>query len=219
LKSKPAPTSEQRTRHRAATERDLVKAVGVVLAEQGPAGLGASNVARAAGVDKALIYRYYESFEGLIDAYARDELYWPTEADVAPDEAVLLTLPFEQRVVRIFARYATALRSRPETLAILAGELAERGSFQGVLEARREAFGLALMKFGHDAPPGLDVPALVTVLTGAIHYLLIRSRQVRWFNGIEINTDAGWHRVEAAISLCVLAAVAHARTVSTEQNV
>lgn len=188
-----------------------MKAVGAVLAEQGPNGLSASNVARAAGVDKALIYRYFESFEGLIGAYAQDELYWPTEQDVAPDAEVLLALPFEQRVVQIFRRYAVALRSRPETLAILAGELATRGPFQGVLEGRREAFGLALFKFAQGAPSGLDVPALVTVLTGAIHYLLIRARQVRWFNGIELNTDAGWQRIEDAIGLCVLAAVAQAR--------
>lgn len=187
-----------------------MKAVGAVLGDQGPAGLSASNIARAAGVDKALIYRYFESFEGLIAAYAQDELYWPTEQDVVPDADELLAQPFEQRVVQIFRRYAAALRSRPETLAILAGELSARGPFQGVLEARREAFGLALFKFGQGAPPGLDVPALVTVLTGAIHYLLIRARQVRWFNGIELNTDGGWQRIEDAISLCVVAAVARA---------
>lgn len=217
MKSKPQipkhdAATEQRGRHRAATERDLVKAVGAVLATQGSAGLGASNVARSAGVDKALIYRYYDSFEGLIEAYARDALYWPTEQDVAPDKAALLALPFEQRVVEVFRRYAQALRSRPETLAILAGELAERGPFQGVLEARREAFGLALLQFATDAPPNLDVPALVTVLTGSIHYLLIRARQVRWFNGIELNTTAGWQRIEDAISLCVTSAVASTRS-------
>lgn len=188
-----------------------MKAVGVVLAEHGPTELSVSNVARAAGVDKALIYRYFESFEGLVGAYAQDELYWPTEQDVAPDVEALLELPFEQRVVVIFRRYAAALRSRPETLAILAGELAMRGPFQGVLEARREAFGLALFKFAVGAPPGLDVPALVTVMTGAIHYLLIRARQVRWFNGIEVNTEAGWQRIDDAIALSLVAAVTQSR--------
>ena len=209
MKSNPS-SPEQRARHRAATETDLVAAVGRVLAEQGAAALSASNVARAAGVDKALIYRYFESFEGLIEAYARDAMYWPTEQDVAPDAEALLAMPFDARVALIFRRYAEALRARPETLAILAGELSERGPFQGVLEARREAFGMALFKFAPDPPPGLDVTALATVLTASIHYLLIRSRQVRLFNGIEINTDAGWQRIEAAIGLCVVAAVAHA---------
>lgn len=211
MKSKSDTSGEQRARHRAATERDLVKAVGHVLATQGPGALGASQVARAAGVDKALIYRYFESFEGLIAAYSQDALYWPTAEDLVYDEARLLALPLEVRVVEIFRRYATALRNRPETLAILAGELAERGPFQGVLEARREAFGLALFKFGYDAPPGVDMAALVTLLTGAIHYLLIRARQVRWFNGVELNTDAGWQRIEQAIAVSVEGAIAMAR--------
>ncbi len=76
----------------------------MVLAEQGPAELTASNIARAAGVDKALIYRYFDSFEGLIDAYAKDALYWPTEQDITPDEPALMALPFEARVIVIFRR-------------------------------------------------------------------------------------------------------------------
>jgi AcrR family transcriptional regulator len=209
LKSKPSKVAETepRTRHRAATEHQLVVAVGQLLAEQGPAALNASNVARAVGVDKALIYRYFGSFDGLIEAYARDGLYWPTPQDIVPDELELLALPFDARLVTILIRYVAALRARPETLAILAGELAERGPFQRVLENRREEFGLALFRFGHDAPPGLDLPALVTVLIGSIHYLLIRARQVSYFNGVQLNSDAGWQRIEAALALCLTSTV------------
>lgn len=186
-------------------------AVGHILAEEGAAALSASSVARRVGVDKALIYRYFESFEGLIEAYARDGLYWPNAEDIVPDAAVLLALPFSERVALILRRYAAALRARPETLSILAGELAERGPFQGVLEARRERFGQALFEYAHDAPAGLDVPALVTVLTGSIHYLLIRARQVRVFNGIPIHSDAGWQRLDAAIATMVVSVVDQAQ--------
>jgi AcrR family transcriptional regulator len=192
-----------RPRHRAATEQDLLTAVGRVLAEEGAAALSSSNIAQRANVDKALIYRYYGSLEGLLKAFAETELYWPTAAEVIPDRQELLALPVEERFVRILLRYAQALRARPDTLAILAGELSQRGEFQSALEGRREAFGQVLFELGADAPPGFDLAAVATLLTGAIHYLLIRGRQVAVFNGIALSTDAGWARLEQAIRYLV----------------
>lgn len=190
---------QARPRHRAGTERELIEAVSRVLVEQGAKALSPSNVASQAAVDKALIYRYFGSFEGLVEAFTRNALYWPTPEEIVPDRAALLALPFRERFATILLRYARALRARPDTLAILASELAERGKFQSSLEGRREAFGQALAEFGQDAPDGYDVPAAVTLLTGAIHYLLIRGRQVAIFNGIPIGTDAGWQRLEDMI--------------------
>jgi AcrR family transcriptional regulator len=194
-----ASSKDPRPRHRAATERDLIAAVSRVLAEQGAALLTPSNVAHAAAVDKALIYRYFGSFHGLVEAFTNTALYWPTVEEIAPDRAALLALPFAERMACLLLRYGRAMRARPDTLAILAGQLAERGEFQGMLEARREAFGQALYIFAQDAPADFDVAAAATLLTGAIHYLLIRGRQVAIFNGIPLGTDAGWQRLEAMI--------------------
>jgi AcrR family transcriptional regulator len=200
-----------RARHRAGTERDLIEAVGAVLAaEDGPLSL--SSVARHAGVDKALVYRYFGSFEGLLDAYVKDSTYWPAAADVAFDPDALRALPLGVRFVTVLQRYARALRARPETLAILAAELSGRAAFPRVfqlaLEARREAFGRELFELSLDAPPGLDVAALASVATGSLHYLLIRARQVELFNGIPLAKDEGWARIEAALEAAVLGAVA-----------
>lgn len=194
-----ASSKDARPRHRAATERDLISAVSRVLAAQGAAALTPSNVAHAAAVDKALIYRYFGSFHGLVEAFTNTALYWPTVEEIAPDRAALLALPFAERMACLLLRYGRAMRARPDTLAILAGQLAERGEFQGMLEARREAFGQALFVFAQDAPAEFDVVAAATLLTGAIHYLLIRGRQVAMFNGIPLGTDAGWQRLEAMI--------------------
>ena len=60
----PAP----RSRDRAATEEMLVKAAREVLASDGFQGLGINAVARQAGCDKQLIYRYFGGLDGLVDA-------------------------------------------------------------------------------------------------------------------------------------------------------
>jgi len=196
-----------RPRNRAGTERSLLLAVAAVLTEDGPSRLSLSAVARRAGVDKALVYRYFDSFAGLLEAYARDSLYWPTLDEVAPDRAELLALPIGKRFSVVMQRYAAALRARPDTLAILATELAERGAFQSILERQRERFGEALFSLAHDAPKHVDVAAIATLLTGSIHYLLIRARQVEVFNGIALSSDAGWARIDAALTLLLEGAV------------
>jgi AcrR family transcriptional regulator len=192
-------TASKKPRHRAATENDLIQAVGQVLAEQGASALGPSTVAQKAAVDKALIYRYFGSFDGLIEAFTNNALYWPSVEEIVPDRSTLLAMPFYERLAEVMLRYARALNARPDTLAILAAELTQRSEFQAALEERRERFGLALLTLGHDAPPNYDLPAVATLLTGAIHYLLIRRRQVTTFNGIAIATDEGWARIEAML--------------------
>lgn len=163
-------------------------------------------------MDKALVYRYFGSFDGLLGAYVQDSIYWPTPADVAGDPDVLLRMPFGTRLATVLRRYAAALRARPDTLAILAAELSDRAAFPAVfhaaLEERREAFGRELFKLAHDAPAGIDVHALATLMTGSIHYLLIRARQVALFNGIPLATDEGWARIEETIERTVVSAVA-----------
>lgn len=200
-----------RPRHRERTERDLIEAVGAVLATEGVAGVALSTVARRAGVDKALVYRYFGTFDHLIEAYVEHSIHWPSPEEITPDREALLALPFATRFTTVLRRYAHALRARPATLAILGAELGAPSDLghviQKALEARRERFGLELLKLAHDAPPGLDVPALVTFAAGAVHYLLIRARAVEHFNGIAIGTSAGWERIEAALDAAIEGAV------------
>ena len=47
------------------TRRRLISAVGSLLAREGFKGIGVNAVAREAGVDKKLIYRYFDGLPGL----------------------------------------------------------------------------------------------------------------------------------------------------------
>ena len=61
----PSPPSSKTTRNRAQTEGRLRKAVEALLVEGGFGALTPSAVARRAGVDKMLIYRYFGDLAGL----------------------------------------------------------------------------------------------------------------------------------------------------------
>ena len=183
----------------------LIAAVGELLVERGAGALRIGAVADRVGVDKALIYRYFGGFEGLIAAFAASPEFWMAADEVIVDREHLLALPFPERLATLLKRYGRALRKRPATIAILATEMLERTSVHAPLEAAREKFGIEMLSLAPDAPEGLDLPAVVTVLSAAVHYLLIRAQHIKTFNGVRIADDSGWERIERAIEQLALA--------------
>lgn len=194
-----------RPRHREGTEKSLLAAVGELLATGEVVGVNA--VAKLAGADKALVYRYFGDLDGLLHAYAKSELFWPSVEELAPDRASLLALPFVDRYSLILKRYAHALRDRHATLAILASEIVKRAPWHAPIEAAREDFGRVMFELAHDAPKDLDLAAVTSVLTAAIHYLLLRARHINLFNGIALQSDEGFARIERAIEQLARGAV------------
>jgi AcrR family transcriptional regulator len=193
-----------------ATKQRLVAAVGAILARDGFRGVGVNAVAHEAGADKALIYRYFGGLPDLLEAYAESESFWPSVDEMAGGSlASLAELPIVERWERALDAYFTELRKRPTTLEILAWEIVERNEVTARLERVREERGLELMKVLADgAPAGLDVPAVAALFASSTHYLLLRARQIRIFNGIDLRTDKGWARLRAASLSMVLGALA-----------
>ena len=63
-------------KNRELTELALLKAVDDLIEEDGFENLGINAVAAKAGLSKMLIYRYFESLDGLIVAYIERNDYW-----------------------------------------------------------------------------------------------------------------------------------------------
>lgn len=192
-----------------ATKQRLVDAVGAILARDGFGRLGINAIAEEAGTDKALIYRYFGGLPDLLSAYAESTSFWPTVEEMAGgslDE--LAALPLYERWEHAIHHYIAELRKRPLTQEILAWELSERNEVTARLEEVRERRGLALMKvLAVGLPAGVDLPAVAGLYGSAVHYLLIRARKIRMFNGIDLRTGAGWARLEAAAKAMVLGAL------------
>lgn len=80
-----------RSRNRPATEHRLRSAAAALLREEGFTAYGLNAVARRAGTDKVLIYRYFSSAEGLLSAVLQDLQLWPDPADLPADPRAFLT--------------------------------------------------------------------------------------------------------------------------------
>lgn len=200
---------EASPRDKEATKERLISAVGSVLARDGFQGLGVNSVAREAGVDKVLIYRYFGGLPELVAAFAQGPDFWPTSRELlaeVPDE--VRGQGMGRQLAWFLKSFLAALRRRPATLDILAWELAQSGLLAGPLHDVRLRVGQEFLEaLGGELRDGDDLEAVLTVAAGAVHYLAVRYRNGGMSGSLDLGSDDGWRRVEAALSAMLVGAL------------
>ncbi len=193
--------ASNRPRDRAVTEEILIKAVGRLLAQKGFKALGINAVAREAGVDKVLIYRYFGDLSSLIAAFGQDSDFWPSASELAggaPEQ--FRKLPLADRMSGLARNYFEAIRRRPVTQEIMAWELIERNKLTAALEDLRENRMLLFYEeFMPEYAQRQDFLAITAIVGAAINYLVTRSRHTQVFSGVDLSRDSGWQSLMAAI--------------------
>jgi AcrR family transcriptional regulator len=191
-----------RSRDRAATEDRILAAVGAVLARDGFAAIGVNAIAKQAGVDKVLIYRYFGGLPELLHIWGASGRFWPRVSDLLGENPqVLLTLPPAERYAHFFHHFIDELRSRPLTLEILAAEVVERNELTAILEAERETWGeeAAGVLGGEAFAARPFMRGITLLLVAGVQYLLLRSRKIRVFGGVDLRSDEGWEELKRSI--------------------
>jgi AcrR family transcriptional regulator len=199
---RPRLATPARARDRLATEERILAAVGEVLARDGFGAIGVNAIAREAGVDKVLIYRYFGGLPELLRTWGASGRFWPTVAELLGDDPqAARALPLPERYALFFDRFIDALRARPLTLEILAAEVIERNELTAILEAEREQWGAqAEALFGGDDFRRLPhLRGLTLMLVAGVQYLLLRARKIRVFGGIDLGSDVGWSMLKASL--------------------
>jgi AcrR family transcriptional regulator len=191
------PEPKRATRDRGATERAILAAVGEVLARDGFAAVGVNAIAKQAGVDKVLIYRYFGGLPELLQAWGASGRFWPDLDElVGSDRAAFMSLPAAERYALFIEHFIDALRARPLTIEILAAEILQRNELSAILETEREQWGeqaSVLLASGPEFEARPEMHGLTILLIAGVQYLLVRSRTIRIFGGIDIREDAGWN--------------------------
>ena len=189
--------AKQQRRNRSETEKKLVSAVGAILARDGFRALGVNSIAREAGVDKVLIYRYFGGLHELASAYARSEEFWPSVDELLAGAGELPSpCPPAKRLSLYFKSFTRAIRARPQSVEILAWEMVERNELTDIIDARRERTALELLQdVGDDVPDTLDLSVAVALLAGALNYLLVASMRRGSHGGVDLRSDEGWDRI------------------------
>jgi len=200
--------SATKSRDREETKALLIESVGDVIARDGYGAVGVNAVARAAGVDKVLIYRYFGGFPELLQAFGEEADFWWQVDDLLPpgglslqhdDLAASLTL--------IFEGHLNFLRHHPVTLEILAWEMTDRNELTIALEYVREQRSLELMRrlleqYGQTNREAMvHFGPVMALLGGAAQYLATRARHIKTFNGLDLQSDRGWQQMLSAVDL------------------
>ena len=187
-------------KNRQTTEMNLIKAVDELIEENGFEGLGINAVAAKAGVSKMLIYRYFNSLDGLIAAYIQQHDYWINFDEQLPDEEHIGEL-----IKEIFKRQIAMLRQSYTLRRLYRWELTSNNIFIKELREKREAKGVwlvdAVSKLSKH--PQKETAAMASILTAAISYLSLLEENCPVFNGINIQTEDGWKELEEGINILI----------------
>lgn len=186
------------TRDRELTAARLVEAGFVVLAAEGLAGFGVNAVARAAGCDKKLIYRYFDGPEGLLSAMGAASGRAMAEAleAVPMDGGVGYGAGVTRLLEALAAHLAGDPLAREAARVALAAPEAEAAPFRTArAEVLRAWFGQAKAQMGMETPEGVDAAAVNALLIAGIEALAFAGD----YAGIRLAEPESRARVDAAL--------------------
>lgn len=188
------------TKNRQATEMSLIKAVNDIIEESGFEGLGINAVATKAEVAKVLIYRYFDSLDGLIAAYIQQNDYWINFNEQLPDKAHI-----SEFIKKTFKRQIVELRKSYTMKRLYRWELSTDNKIVRELRDKREKKGVWLVEAISKLTqhPQRETAAVATVISAAISYLALLEENCPVYNGLKIQTETGWEQLEDGINLLV----------------
>jgi AcrR family transcriptional regulator len=187
----------KKQRNRESTEASIIAAVGSLVEDSGFENLGINAVAAKAGVSKMLIYRYFDSMDGLITAYIRQYDFWINYNEPVPD-AVELTI----FVGDLFRRQALQMRNNNTLRKFYRWELSTFNEHIRRLREQREEAGIKLVKRAAQLSGVAEekIAAIATIFSAAISYLTLLSENCDVYNGIPIQDDRGWLALEECMN-------------------
>lgn len=188
------------TKNRQATELLLIKSVSDIIEESGFEGLGINAIASKAGVAKMLIYRYFNSLDGLIAAYIQQNDYWINFDRQLPDKEHIGDF-----IKQIFKNQIQQIRENYTLKRLYRWELTTDNKIVRELREKREEKGIWLVEAVSKLTqhPQKETAALATIITAAISYLALLEENCPAYNGLKIQDESGWEQLEVGINLLV----------------
>jgi AcrR family transcriptional regulator len=184
------------------TKIRIVNAVGRQLARAGFRDLGVNSIAKEAGVDKVLIYRYFGGLSELLTAYANEGDYWPTSAELIGDPDTVKAESVADWLVYILTQIQMAIRKRPITLEILRWEIVDHNELTDQFAEIRTRVANECVTFinqQYPFPPELDILALGTFILSGVIYITLRTDTNPSYLGMDFSTEEGWDRINKLV--------------------
>lgn len=188
------------TKNRHATEQTLIKAVNDIIEENGFEGLGINAIAAKAKVSKMLIYRYFDSLDGLIVAYIQQNDYWINFNEQLPDKEHI-----GEFIKQVYKRQIVELRKSYTMKRLYRWELSTDNKIVRELREKREHKGIMLVEaIGKlTQHPQRETAAIASIVSAAISYLALLEENCPIYNGLKLQEESGWKQLEEGINILV----------------
>lgn len=187
-------------RDRDMTEEKLINAVGELIVGEGFESLGVRKVAEQAGVNKTLIYRYFESLDGLIYAYMKKHDFWLNTPLVRPDVSDI-----KAYLKTFYRREIAEYRDNIALKRLKRWELSSDKDFVIEIRAQREKNGVQFMEImsGFVKVDKEQLQAISALMDAGIVYLAMFAENCKMYNGIDIQSDKGWEKIAKGIDVLI----------------
>ena len=192
-------------RDRNATTARILKAASELLAESGFQNFGVNAVARRAGCDKQLIYRYFGGMDGLVEAIGAELAGW-VEEKMPENGGGGFLLTYGDLVERLLLLFMEALRDDPLMKKIIAWEISENApQVRRLSEARSKSLAQWIDRVrGKMQPPkGVEPAVLNALLIGSVQHIVLAGEAAGRFAGIELRSAKDWDRVAQSVKRLV----------------
>lgn len=188
-------------RNREETEKKILDAVGRLIAADGFEKVGINAVAAEAGVAKMLIYRYFNSLEGLFATYIKRHDYW-LNVDIDIPKGNDSIIPF---VLGIYRSQIAQLRTDVVMRRLLRWELSTNNDMIVKIRERREERGLELVRIASEmsGKPKEEIAVMASLVSASVTYLIMLADSYGVYNGISIDSEKGWNDITAGIEAIV----------------
>ena len=149
------------------TERQILLALEEQIRETGMGGVGINAIAKRAGVSKELIYRYFDGMPGLMLAWMREQDFWTRNPGLLLSDEASQRTPADL-VLSMLRAQVEALAGNDTLREVRRWELIERNEVSAPLAERRERAARDFIDRIDGLSPGLDAPAVVSVMLAGV---------------------------------------------------
>jgi len=187
------------------SKRRLIEAVGAVIRDKGYTGLTATNISKAAGLDRRLITLYFGTIETLIETYVRGNDFWIQAADSAaqtlnaePRE------PIQYLINSVLQNQLDYFLHDEEMQKIVLWQISQSTKIMSEVCEAREQVGHPFFALADQELKGQDVDhrAVTALLVAGIYHLVLYSKSTACtMCEIDLHTPEGMGRIKKAISV------------------
>jgi AcrR family transcriptional regulator len=181
----------------------LIDAVGTIIKTKGYTGLGPTNIAKCADLNKKLIYLYFGSVENLIEIYVKGKDYWVAAAGNAGELLEENKGKNTREILEaLLSNQLDYFYEEEEMQKIVLWQISERTKIMFEVCEERERLGDKYFELADQELKNsdVDIRAIAGLLVGGIYHMVLHAKSTdSLFCQIDLNKPEGKERIKNAI--------------------